>query len=247
MSCCPSDRVPALVKSETGSGEFIDLSNGAKVYVTGNKESKNVVLFVADIFGYTTGRHLGICDFFASKGYYVIAPDVYKGSRYVPKDPNDLSLDVVDYIKSHPIDSIQEVLDETYSKVLPSTCEWIGMIGFCAGSWEVFHESKRNVLPKLKCGIHCHPSIQIEGIFGQDVDALAKSIKHPMLLLPTKGDHEVVQKGSYLEKDFNCEIVDFTHQQHGFVSQGDVDGDEAIKQDVLKVMEMSLQFFSKHQ
>mmetsp|Transcript_1921 Transcript_1921/g.2478 ORF Transcript_1921/g.2478 Transcript_1921/m.2478 type:complete len:248 (-) Transcript_1921:271-1014(-) len=247
MSCCPPTRVPALVKSESGVGEFVDIGKNTKAYTTGAKHSQNVIIILADIFGYTTGRHLGICDYLAENGYYVIAPDVFKGERYVPIDPNDLSKDVMGYVKKHLIPSIQEVLDQTYAQLIPKTCKWVGLMGFCIGSWQLFHESKRDVLPLLKCGVNFHPSIAIEDYVGGDAHKLAKSVNHPMLLVPTKGDHESVQKGTYLEKEYNCMVADYTHQKHGFMSQGDVDADPKIAEDVIKVLDMTLEYFAKHQ
>lgn len=117
---------------------------------------------------------------------------------------------------------------------------------YLRGSWIIFHESKRNALDTFKCGVNCHPSVAIEGLFGREVDALSRSIKHPMLLVPTKGDHASVQKGTYLEQESNVVIIDCSHQAHGFVSQGDVETNEQVCKDVLMVMDRSLQFFAKY-
>ena len=86
----------------------------------------------------------------------------------------------------------------------------------------------------------------IEDLFGREVDALSKSIKHPMLLIPTKGDHASVQVGTYLGAEKDIEIVDCSHQAHGFVSQGDVETNEQVCKDVLMVMDKSLDFFAKY-
>lgn len=235
--CCPESRCPALQKAIPGSGKVVPVSD-FEAYLSGPPDSKRVIIVIADIFGFKSGRHFGICDHFAENGYHVIMPDLMKGAQ--------VGNDFATFLKRFPIEDLQQTLDVVYDKLIPPSCEMVGMIGFCMGSWIIFHESKRNVLEKFSCGVNCHPSVAIEGLFGRDVDALSKSIKHPMLLIPTKGDHASVQKGTFLESSPGITIIDCSHQAHGFVSQGDVETNEQVCKDVLMVMNRSLEFFAKY-
>lgn len=211
------------------------------MYLSGDKTSKRVLVLQADIFAFTSGRHTSICDFFASKGYYVIMPDYFEQDR--------VGADFVTFIKKHPIEDIQRVLDQVYEKHIHAEVESVMMMGFCLGCWVIFQESQRDVLKgKFKFGVNFHPSVQIEGMFGRETDVLCRAIKHPMMLVPTNGDHEAVQPGSYLQKEasYDVEIFDYTHQEHGFVSQGDTDKDEKLKKDVLFLLDKAAELMAKY-
>lgn len=241
VGCCPSSRVPKLEKSTTGRGEFITLKkSNAKVYVSGPADSKRMVVCHADIYGYTTGRHTAICDFFAENGYLVVMPDYFNGDV--------LSGEFAPFLKKHLLPQVQPILDETYDTFVTDSVESIFMIGFCYGCWTIFNESKRNILKtKFKFAACFHPSVQIEGLTGKNTEELCKAVKHPMLLVPTNNDVEYVQKGSFLEKDpYNMVIMDHTHQEHGFMTQGDFNKNEKMENDVSNLLKESLKLFSKY-
>eukprot|EP00924_Labyrinthula_sp_SR-Ha-C_P006330 augustus_masked-scaffold_31-processed-gene-3.64-mRNA-1 protein AED:0.09 eAED:1.00 QI:0/-1/0/1/-1/1/1/0/249 len=244
MSCCPESRVDFLKKAPAGIGTYENLDEKTEVYVSGDPTSNKVMVFLADIFGMKTGRHCSLCDFFADKGYFVIMPNYFTDSE----PPTEMDMDkILAFAKSQPLSKIQGVLDATYAKYnLSAEGKKVSMIGFCYGCWVMFHESQRGVLgDNFKAGINCHPSVNLEGLHGGDVKALCESIKTPMLLIPTIGDVEFVQKGGFLETDtkYDVEIVETDPiQQHGFVSQGDAENDENIKKAIGYVLTKSLEY-----
>lgn len=66
--CCPESRCPALKKAIPGSGKVVKVAD-FESYLSGDDSSKRAIIVIADIFGFKSGRHFGICDFFAESKY----------------------------------------------------------------------------------------------------------------------------------------------------------------------------------
>lgn len=244
MSCCPSTRVPALTKSEDykAKGAQIDL-DGLDVYEVGSVESKKAILVLADIFGCHSGRHKGIADQLAAAGYYVVMPDLFHGAPI--KDLKDITT----FAPNWPVSKNVPDLDKVYAHLKAKGIAKTGAIGFCWGTWQIFHESKRGA--PLICGVNCHPSLALEGFFGGTPEALAEGVTTPQLVCPCKGDPENVQAGGAVDKILagkdigkNCSFLPFPEQNHGFMTQGDI-SNEATARDVGKGLLAAVDFFGK--
>eukprot|EP00470_Lotharella_oceanica_P007825 CAMPEP_0170185182 /NCGR_PEP_ID=MMETSP0040_2-20121228/35851_1 /TAXON_ID=641309 /ORGANISM="Lotharella oceanica, Strain CCMP622" /LENGTH=253 /DNA_ID=CAMNT_0010431503 /DNA_START=18 /DNA_END=779 /DNA_ORIENTATION=+ len=249
MSCCPPSRCGLAPPSDyKAKGKEIKLGD-LSCYEIGEAK-KGAVVVIADIFGLASGRHKGICDELAEKGYYVIMPDLYHGDKCEFADLGTEKLPA--FLKKWKPEAWRPDMDAVYKhleeKKLPPKS--IGLMGFCWGCWAIWHESAR-VGEKFAAGVNFHPSIAIEKVFGRTIDDLAKKLKNPMLMCPCKGEpEEVLENGSghkiMLKKDFGkaCEFISFLDMQHGFVSQGDVSKKE-IKDNVTKALDGALTFLGK--
>ena len=122
-------------------------------------------------------------------------------------------------------------------------------MGTCWGAWAVFHTS---ALGKLACGVNCHPSVGLEGMFGGSDMALAELVTCPMMMLPAAGDSDNTKPGGDMQTLFDtkpfgadCVYQEFPEMQHGWVPRGDI-ADEAVARDVKLAMEMAKGFFAKY-
>lgn len=231
MACCPPGRV-ALMPPDSYKPVGQKTTFGAVAGYTVGKPGSSAVVVVPDIFGMDSGRHYGIADHFANEGYYVVMVDL-------PVGPKPSMAEVMGKIgevmkANHPTNHIAPVLDLVYAHLQAQGVTKIGMIGMCYGSWVVFSESARNA--PIVAGVNCHPSIRLEGMFGGSAETIAQRANHPMLLFPCANDPDDLKKGGAVEKIFAekkipLEIFEFSAQQHGFVSQGNMT-DEKVGPDV---------------
>jgi len=251
-TCCPSTRLPALIPPSTykGQGSSVDL-NGLKVYITGSQKNTKAIVVLADVLGMESGRHKGIADQFADAGYYVVMPDLFHGDTLTFADivAEDKSR-TMEFIKTWPSNKWAPDMDKVYAHLEENKIGFTGLIGFCWGSWAIFHESARG--RKFNAGACFHPSLRIESMMNGSVDDLANKCQTPMLMGACSNDPDNVKPGGSVntilsQKSFagNCQYHLFEEQEHGFVSQGDL-SNKSIARDVELAMNMAMTFFSKH-
>ena len=90
--CCPAGALPFLAACEhvpTGT-DGVDLGRGFRGYVTGVGDASSswtgrpVLILMSDIFGYQSGRHFQIADFWAeSTAGIAVLPDLFDGQPMV--------------------------------------------------------------------------------------------------------------------------------------------------------------------
>ena len=85
-ACCS---IPPVQSDYSPKGSFEEIG-GLKTYVTGDRNSKNVITVVYDIFGFWPTTQQG-ADILGEQGFLVVMPDFFKGkpldqSLYPPKD-----------------------------------------------------------------------------------------------------------------------------------------------------------------
>eukprot|EP00472_Partenskyella_glossopodia_P008566 CAMPEP_0197514902 /NCGR_PEP_ID=MMETSP1318-20131121/199_1 /TAXON_ID=552666 /ORGANISM="Partenskyella glossopodia, Strain RCC365" /LENGTH=256 /DNA_ID=CAMNT_0043063121 /DNA_START=50 /DNA_END=820 /DNA_ORIENTATION=+ len=250
-SCCPPDRAPALQNPGDYKCVGTEVKFGKLDCYTVGEAKKGAIIVLPDVFGWQSGRHKAICDQFALEGYYAIMPDLFHGDRLFFKDIGKPRMG--EFINTWKVEKWTPDMDTVYKhlaekKISPDST---GMIGFCWGSWGIYHESGRCGGKNFASGANFHPSLVIEKMLGSSIDELAQKATTPMLMAPCKGDPEEVQaKGSVSEilakKEFGskCEYHPFPEMAHGFVSQGDLSVKEIAKE-VDNAMKAATAFFAK--
>jgi len=225
-------------------GEKSELSNGVKLYTVGDK-SNPAIIVLNDIFGMNCGRHYGVADSYAERGFYVLMPDVFHGET----DGSYFTWDdykngkIGEYVPRYPLEGVQEDLDLCYAKLEGKK---VGLIGMCWGSWIIAHESARKA--PFVCGAMVHPALGLAGMFGSTSDDLIKTLNdHPMIVFPCKDDDDNMRPGNTLHQHLGdkVDIHEVDACNHGFFTQGDL-SDETIARHVEIVFEKTTAFFKKY-
>lgn len=247
--CCPPDRLDLLPpQGYEAQGQLLDM--GIRVYVVGSASSKKGVLVIPDIFGIDTGRHKGIADQLAREGYLVAMPDVPLGEK-ITREEIESPTGVSRVVALNQPAALYPEFDKVYAYMQSKGAESIGVIGFCWGSWALYHESARGA--PIKCGVNAHPSLRLENFAKPSTqESLAERIQHPMLMMPCGNDPDEVKPEGSVSKILagklfadQCEWYLFSDMSHGFVTQGDVT-DAAIRAGVDLAYQKSVSFLKKH-
>ncbi|GAU12020.1 hypothetical protein TSUD_196440 [Trifolium subterraneum] len=82
--CCSN---PPTLNPNAGAGH-VDKLGALNAYIAGSPNSNSAVLLVTDIYGYEAPNLRKLADKVAAAGYYVVAPDFFKGDPYNPENPN---------------------------------------------------------------------------------------------------------------------------------------------------------------
>mmetsp|Transcript_12177 Transcript_12177/g.16486 ORF Transcript_12177/g.16486 Transcript_12177/m.16486 type:complete len:245 (-) Transcript_12177:102-836(-) len=240
-SCCPPGSWPALVESETYKGKGAeDKVDDVPVYISGEPGEK-AVMILPDIFGWATnkGRFFGIADTLAEAGYYVLLTDPFKGDSAVGKS------DVMGWITSFPWDTVSPGIEACHKFLVEKGCKNIGVVGFCWGVWAM---CKANSLGMpFTCGVGPHPSTKLEGVFGQDEQAMIDKVNFPILVLPAGNDPDTLKEGGAAATSLAAKggkSVHFPDMSHGWVARGDLT-DETVKRDVELAMKLMVEFLKE--
>jgi dienelactone hydrolase len=187
------------------------------------------------------GRLKGICDHYASQGYYVIMPDVMRGDS-MSKPENQGENQAAFFGKWGKY-------DETDSKTLfehiaNKGITEIGAIGFCYGAWLMFKMSAHGF--PLKAGASCHPSIKLEDMMGGSTKELARAVNCPMSIASAGDDPANVKEGGEVtlilqEKFPASQARTYPAMAHGWVTRGDV-AEEGVAADVRAALDQCDEF-----
>lgn len=262
-SCCPPGSHPEL-KEDTSrkldgvvsevDGLPIYLVKGDAVAAKKNNVEGSAIVVFYDVYGFSGGRVKSYCDGLAKSGVTVVMPDVYKsgggggvqdyggfgderGQKFIAQftfeNLKPKMKKVVDFLKKeHGVDRV-------------------ATMGFCWGAWATFKFASIASEYSMKCGVSCHPSIQISKMFfGEEVDDVARAVKIPQLLMPAGGDPDFVKEGGSVQtilkgNNLDCQVHAFPEMQHGWTIRGDC-ADKTIARDVEKSLDLAKSFFIKN-
>lgn len=231
----PEDYKPEGVVSE--------LEGKLPIYEVGTG-SKAIIVF-PEVFCWE-GRLKGVCDHFASTGYYVIMPDIMRGdSMSLPENQADSNGYLSKWAQwDRSEDSVKTVFDHVAGKGITEICS----VGFCWGGWVLFKASAGGF--PIKCGAICHPSIRLEGFAGSNEVVLSGTVKCPMMFASGRNDPENVKEGGecskiLAEKFPTSEAKGYAEVDHGWVTRGDI-SDAVVARNVREALAQTDAFLAKH-
>ncbi|KAI9632341.1 Alpha/Beta hydrolase protein [Dioszegia hungarica] len=221
-ACCT---LPPVQAEYTPKGSYSDFT-GLKTYITGEKDAKQAVLIVYDVFGFSPQILQG-ADLLASQGYAVYMPDFLGGDYAQPewfsgseegtkmrttwfsKFPGSISS------QAKPVGNVISEIKSKHGQV--------GAAGFCWG-WKVLVMTENG--DKLAGIAGCHPSL----IAADDVEKLSV----PVALLPSEGEDMKIINEIYegLEKKSpgSSFVKEYPKMPHGWMAaRGDLKGEEGSK------------------
>ena len=244
-SCCPDGSWPALKAPAdyTPKGKMVK-EGDVDLCTVGDASSGKAIIVITDIFGINGGRVKGICDQYASEGFLVVMPDLLDGLSAEDKGGFPAC---VDWLKTFTWAVLEGKLKSAYKYLADNKITSTGAIGFCWGSWVVFHMSAGT---NIQCGVSFHPSLIAAPRWYGEVEAeIVDAVQCPQFVYPAGNDPANIQPGGELTemlaaKPFGskCEFGTYKEQQHGFMVRGDVSNAE-VARDVKDGMEKSIKFF----
>jgi dienelactone hydrolase len=130
------------------------------------KSKKHAILILTDVLGHTLINAQLIADQFASKGYFVVMPDLFSGDVVPINRPE--SFNIMDWVKDHLPLQTEPIIDTVLKEMRDNLgCERIGGVGYCFGGKYVCRYLKPR---KIDVGFTAHPTMvevqELQGIEG---------------------------------------------------------------------------------
>jgi len=231
----------------TPKGSDMKLGGDLPVYVVGDRANVGVIV-AQEIFGIESGRLKQICDTIAAAGFVVCMADYHRGTNFdtIGKDWSKIG----GWLNGTPWSKIQSDIDTHLIPLLQSRgATKFGAVGFCWGSWLVFHLADTG---KLAAGCYAHPSHRkLAGIYGENPDDLVKGSKCPILAYAAGDDGPDVKPGGTDEKLLEAkfpgknEFKEWPDVKHGFTTRIPFDQDQTGR-DYPLAMQGIIAFLKKH-
>lgn len=207
--CCAK----TFLHSGTPTGKLETL-DGVLTYVTGDKSSKNVIIFYTDVFGPVYKNSQLLADMYAQEGYFVVAPDLFDGD-YVPQ--NLEGFDWGAYMYKHRPEVVQAITEKTWNWIKANTsASFVGTLGYCFGARSAVRDIGNG---RADASSIFHPSfVTIEEI---------AAIKAPLLISAAETDEiytvELRQKTEEKLREIGARYVQtvYSNTSHGFACRGD--------------------------
>jgi dienelactone hydrolase len=239
-SCCPPTAWPALSAPEDyepkGTEDKLD---DLSIYVVGEPGAKAVIV-LPEVFGWA-GRMKGICDTLADEGFFVVMPDCHRGTTAADQP------DFVAWVNQYNWDShIAGDFTKLMAYLESKGATAVGSIGFCWGVWAFCKASSQGVA--LKCGVGCHPSTRLEGMFGGNEVDMISATNMPSLFLSASDDPETLKEGGEIAGILASKggsVDTYPDMKHGFVSRGDL-SDANVKRDVEDALNKAIAFLKQN-
>ncbi|KAK9370040.1 Alpha/Beta hydrolase protein [Lipomyces kononenkoae] len=177
-----------------------------------------VILYITDIFGHVLSNHQLLADDFASQGYYVIAPDLFRGDP-LPWTPFEKlgEVDLPGWLAKHtpevvgPI--VEKVLGHIKEDFAPTS---IAAIGYCLGAKFVIRLLGDK---KIDAGAICHPSFVTEDEFEKVTSPLIISAAQTDPIFPLES--RVKTEEILTKNGTTYEITVYSGVVHGFACRVD--------------------------
>mmetsp|Transcript_7499 Transcript_7499/g.18200 ORF Transcript_7499/g.18200 Transcript_7499/m.18200 type:complete len:264 (-) Transcript_7499:114-905(-) len=250
MSCCPPSSLGYLQADATAAGTTVT-SGACEFYQVGESSSSAILLF-PDVWGWNGGRTRLLADEFAQGGYRVYVPKVLNPTLEGGTDgdglpPNfDLSVrggEFGPWVTQIPfVGGIDKKVEALIAYAKEQGATKLGMVGCCWGAWAAFHASA--ICSDIKCAVAFHPSCQLEGMFGGDVNELCGRVQCPFYFMPANGDSPdlygpqgtlvTALQGKFGKDKTRTKL--FSDMSHGWVPRGDIK-DDKVKRDVQLAMD----------
>jgi len=253
-TCCPPTALPYLAAEYTAAGEIV-ATGGVELYAAPSPaSSETAVILLPDVWGWNGGRIRAVADALAAEGHVVVVPKLLAPPFEGGTDGDAMSPSSkfsLDWIKGFPWSTQKAKVDAALAYVRDKGAKKIALMGFCYGGHPACWASAENA--DVVAITVFHPSIQLEGVFGGDMQALIKSVQCPVFLAPAGDDlpmytPETSDAAKALKasgKGSECVIKPFKDMTHGFSLRGDL-SDAKVARDVKQVMEDAKAFIAKY-
>ena len=245
-TCCPIGSEPESFTNYTPLGSEIKVEN-MKIYTNG-PQTKNSIILIHDIYGYSGGRSKLIVDQLANLGYKVYMPDFFRGETM----ENGLPYLIKKYNWSKTVKN--DLFEKTLKKAKNDGAEKIGLMGFCWGSYVIFNacqEKDKEINGIFEFGVNFHPSLGVFDMLEEaDKVEMAENLTCPQFMAVAGNDPDYLRSGGEvfekLENKFkgDFEMWDFPEMKHGFVSRGDV-AVCSVRRDVKGAMLKAVKYMKK--
>ncbi|KAJ5183982.1 hypothetical protein N7492_001598 [Penicillium capsulatum] len=158
-------------------GEIKDLRNISTYFAyPSNNSTENAILIHADVIGHRLVNVQLLADQFASKGYFVVIPDLFNGDTVPINRP--AGFQIMDWVKNHLPLQTDSIIDTVLEEVRGALgCKRIGGVGYCFGGKYVCRYLKGE---KIDAGFIAHPTMV-------EADEL-KSIERALSIAAAVGD-----------------------------------------------------------
>ena len=214
------------------------------IYVVGPADSKFTVVFVQDIFSIHAGRIKALADFLGDRGYRVVCPDWHKGDSMILEP--DFGSKIGAWLGAHPHDEVVKMAEDCFNKIRGDGKK-IASVGFCWGTWILYHCQKAGIAMD---GCVClHPSLRIEDMQGRSHSELLKGQNCPVMVAAAGNDPDWTHPGGEWEQSSKAQgfgdkskFYSFMEMQHGWTARGDI-SDEKVARDVDLSFQHILEFF----
>ena len=258
MSCCPPDSLGYLAPDPSASGK-VTTAGGAEFYETGPGESTSAIILFPDVWGWNSGRTRALADEFGRQGYRVYVPKSFveplEGGTDGDGLPPDFDIgargsEFGPWVTKSPWSALQPRFEALITYAKQQGAVSLGAVGCCWGGWAAFHSSA--ICADIKAAVIFHPSCQLEGMFGGDVEKLCQQVQCPVYFMPAQGDSPDLYGPTgaltvILHEKFGSATKTklFSDMSHGWVPRGDV-ADAKVKRDVQLAMEEAAAYLAEY-
>ncbi|KAJ2564946.1 hypothetical protein GGH95_004521 [Coemansia sp. RSA 1836] len=206
-ACC---NTPPVVANYTTKGEYGKLGD-LDCYFAGNKGSKRGIFVNYDVFGFHPNV-LQLCDILGGLGFYVVLPDLLRGSPLKLADLGNPEL-LGNFMRTAGSwETNKPAFVQGLEHLHGSGATSVGLIGFCWGAKIVV--SALEELDGFVGGAIVHPAMIKSDDFGK--------VKAPLMALPSKDEDMEMFKNGFAELKANkpfgaqCRLESFQDMTHGF-------------------------------
>lgn len=219
--------------------------------------TNRIIIVNYDWYGFEGSRSLSLCDQLSRDlNAHVIMPDYFRNDSSENHGSDDDFLPKIEFLLQFTPEVIAQdfefVIDwlvdngfvQTHTQGQGVEDLKISSVGFCWGGWATMKLADIAASPKynLKCAATCHPSPTQSVYFGQSQTDLFNRISSPQYVAAGYNDVDTVLPGGQLQnllsdKGIHNKFEYFPEMSHGWVLRGDVDGDDAVRRDVMGAIE----------
>ncbi|KAG0626463.1 hypothetical protein M758_2G128200 [Ceratodon purpureus] len=189
---------------------------GLDVYVSGSTSASAAVLMVSDVFGWKAPLFRKLADKIAASGYYVVAPDYFRGDPLV--NVSDLATWLVRHPPAAEVETTYELVDALKKEGFHN----VGLAGFCWGGKVAILSSKQT--GRVKVLVQAHPAFATYSDYAE--------VAVPISILASPTDGLAAFKGLLKKRrkeHLKVYLKIFTHVEHGWTIRYNETDKEAVK------------------
>ncbi|KAJ5304847.1 uncharacterized protein N7443_004507 [Penicillium atrosanguineum] len=182
-----------------------------------DQSTQNAILILTDVIGHGFINARLIADQFASKGYFVVMPDLFNGDSVPLNRPPGFQ--IMNWVQNHLPLQTDRIIDVVLKEMrVKMGCEQIGGVGYCYGGKYVCRYLKKGM---LDVGFMAHPTMveadELRGVEGPL--SIAAAVRDFVFSKEKRRESEDI-----LDKlDVPYQINLFSDVEHGFAVRCDME------------------------